>query len=123
MGRISRFFKKFSQDESDLRAASIREWASTVPGVTTIVAVRPRAFVQVAGVVESIRVRPREGVPAIEAAITDGTGLVTAIWLGRRSLPGLTLGRRMVLEGRFGGGAGHLQIVNPRYEFAAAELE
>lgn len=123
MSRLSRFFKRFSQDEADVRAGAIREWARAVPGAVPIDGVAPRTVVLIAGVVEAIRVRPREGVQAVEAVVTDGSGTVTAVWLGRRSLPGLSLGRRMILEGRFGGSAGQLQVVNPRYEFATPAIE
>lgn len=117
MGMFERLRKRFGEDEAERRAASIREWSASVEGATPIERTVPRTVVRVAGVVEGMRVRPRDGVPAVEALVTDGTGTVTAIWLGRRALPGLTLGCRMILEGRFGGDPSSLQIVNPRYEF------
>jgi hypothetical protein len=120
MGFLRKAFARFTQDESDRRAAEIRRWAASQPGVTLIEQARPRTVARIAGVVEGIRVRPREGVPAVEAVVTDGSGTVTAIWLGRRTLPGLALGCRLILEGRLGGDPRRLQIMNPRYEFAAA---
>ena len=120
MGLFKKAFGRFSQDEGERRAETIREWAAGVPGTTAIVEAKPRTVARVAGVVEGIRVRPREGVPAIEAVVTDGSGSVTAVWLGRRTLPGLSLGCRMVLEGRLGGDPRNLQVMNPRYEFAGA---
>ena len=116
---LKRFFKRFSVDESDRRADSIREWCQTVSGVTLIRDVESRSVAIIAGVVEGLRVRPREGVQAIEATLTDGTGTVTAVWLGRRSIPGLNLGARLVLRGRLGGDPSRLQMMNPAYEFAA----
>jgi len=118
MGLFKRAFGKFSQDEGERRAATVREWAAAQEGVTLIVDVQPRSVARIAGIVEGIRVRPREGVPAIEAVVTDGSGSVTAVWLGRRLLPGLQLGRKLTLEGRLGGDPRNLQIMNPRYEFA-----
>jgi len=120
MGFFKRTFGKLSQDESERRATTIREWAASQPGVTLISDVKPRTVSRVAGIVEGIRVRPREGVPAIEAVVTDGSGTVTAVWLGRRVLPGLQLGRRLILEGRLGGDPRNLQLMNPRYEFAGS---
>jgi len=120
MGLFKKAFGRFAQDEGERRAETIREWAAGVPGATAIAEVKPRTVARVAGVVEGIRVRPREGVPAIEAVVTDGSGSVTAVWLGRRTLPGLSLGCRMVLEGRLGGDPRSLQVMNPRYEFAGA---
>src|SRR5262245_38104922 len=100
---FKRFRKKLTQDAGELRADAVRVWCSSLPGVTLLADAHPREVAKVAGIVEALRVRPREGVPAIEAVITDGTGSVTAVWLGRRTLPGLTLGARLILEGRLGG--------------------
>ncbi|HVL33138.1 MAG TPA: OB-fold nucleic acid binding domain-containing protein [Actinomycetota bacterium] len=115
---FKRLFKRLAQDQVELRAESIRAWASGVPGVVQIAEVEPRSVARIAGVVEGLRVRPREGVPAIEAVLSDGTGTVTAVWLGRRELPGLALGSRLILEGRLGGTTGRLQVMNPTFEFA-----
>ena len=120
---VRRFFKRFTQDEGERRAENIRQWAASVPGVTLISEAQPRAVVRVAGVVEGLRVRPREGVPAIEALIGDGSGQVTAVWLGRRQISGLMLGARVIVEGRLGGDAGHLLVMNPKTEFAAPAAE
>lgn len=115
---FKRLFRRLSQDASDHRAETIREWASTVPGASAIADAQPRSVARVAGVVEGLRVRPREGVQAIEAVISDGSGTVTAVWLGRRSIPGLSLGARMIVEGRLGGEPARLHIMNPTFEFA-----
>jgi hypothetical protein len=123
MGFFRKAFGRLTQDEGDRRAQSVRQWAEALPGVTLIADAAPRTVVRVAGVVEGLRVRPREGVPAIEAVVTDGSGTITALWLGRRSIPGLTLGCRLVLEGRIGGGPGDRQVVNPRFEFAPSRTE
>jgi hypothetical protein len=120
MGFFKRAFGKFSQDEGERRAAGVREWAAALEGVTLIADVKPRSVARIAGIVEGIRVRPREGVPAIEAVVTDGSGSVTAVWLGRRLLPGLQLGRKLTLEGRLGGDPRNMQIMNPLYEFAGS---
>jgi hypothetical protein len=118
---VKRFFKRLVQDESERRAERIREWASTIPGTTPIANVEPRSVARIAGVVEGLRVRPREGVPAIEAVIGDGSGQVTAVWLGRRQISGLMLGARVIVEGRVGGDPARLQLMNPVTEFAAQD--
>ena len=115
---VKRFFRRFVQDESERRSETIRAWAASVPGTTPIADVTSRSVARIAGVVEGLRVRPREGVPAIEAVIGDGTGQVTAVWLGRRQISGLTLGARIVVEGRLGGDPLRLQLMNPVTEFA-----
>ncbi len=118
---FKRLFRRFTQDEGERRAESIRDWAAAVPGTTRIEAIEPRSVAKIAGVVKTLRVRPREGLQAFEADVTDGSGTVTAVWLGRRGVPGLSIGSRIVLEGRLGGEPSRLQVVNPSFEFAPGE--
>src|SRR5687767_6028549 len=118
---LKRLFKRLAREEHDYRADGIRAWAEGVPGATLISACEPRSITRIAGVVEGVRVRPREGVQTFEAVRSDGSGMVTAVWLGRRSIPGLTIGSRLVIEGRLGGVPPKLQMMNPTYEFAPSE--
>jgi hypothetical protein len=73
--------------------------------------------VKIAAVVRRITVRPGEGFDSLEALLSDGTGEVTAAWTGRRSIPGLSLGTRMILQGTIGEERGTRKMVNPRFEF------
>ena len=72
-----------------------------------------------AGAVRRITLRPVGGFQALEAVVFDGTGEITAVWLGRHSIPGLQLGSRLVLEGVVGEERGRRKIVNPTFEFAS----
>lgn len=123
MGWLKRMMQRLRQDAGERRSATIREWCEAQPGITLIGDAEPRSLVRVAGVVEALRVRPRKGVPQIEAQIADGTGSATAIWHGRRSIPGLALGVRMIIEGRLGGRAGAYEIMNPVFEFGQRQGE
>jgi hypothetical protein len=76
-----------------------------------------RKRVKLAGMVRRITVRPVEGFQALEVVLWDGTGDVSAWWLGRRSIQGLLLGSRLVVEGVVGREAGKLRMVNPTFEF------
>ena len=58
-----------------------------------------RKPVRVGGEVRSIRIVPRAGADALEATITDGHGVLTAVFLGRRKILGISPGRRVFLEG------------------------
>src|SRR3990170_3572068 len=100
---FKRFRKRFAADAGDERAADVKAWVERQRGVTLIADAEPRSVVKLAGVVTSMTVRPREGVSAVKAEITDGTGIVVAVWLGRRAIAGLNLGSRLLLEGRLGG--------------------
>lgn len=115
-----KLFRSLQADEATIRDGSITDWASSIKGVTLLRAAENRQMVKIAGIVERIRVRPRDGVAAYEATVSDGTGRVRVIWLGRRTVPGLELGIRIVVEGRLGEDErGRLQILNPTYEFEA----
>ena len=60
--------------------------------------------------------RPRGGVPALEAELDDGSGVITVVWLGRRRIAGVGPGRAMTVEGRIGRQNGVPVMFNPRYE-------
>ena len=118
-GRLFRKLRDRLNESDEARlAAELRTWAAKVPGTTAIAdgAVRERA--RFAGVVRRITVRPGEGYDSLEALVFDGSGEVTAAWTGRRSIPGLSLGTRMILEGAIGEERGARKMVNPRFEFA-----
>lgn len=119
---LSRWFRRLSEDESIRRLEDAGKWGLEVPGVVPIVRALPRQNVKLAGVVVGLRIRPQQGVPAIEATLDDGTGVCTAVWLGRRSIKGLTLGRRMVIQGRLAEKDGDVSIMNPSFEFADQKL-
>jgi hypothetical protein len=57
----------------------------------------------------------------MEAELWDGTGQVTLIWLGRRDIPGIEAGRRIVVRGRLASLKGERAIYNPSYELQPAE--
>lgn len=68
------------------------------------------------GTVKSVTIQPRAGVPGLEVDLFDGTGHVTLIWLGRRSIAGIDPGRRLTVTGRITCDVEHRQMFNPRYE-------
>jgi hypothetical protein len=88
----------------------------TLPGVTPIVTNEARTRCRVAGVVQNIRIDPREGTGLIEVTINDGSGQMVARWLGRSSLQGIRLGTGIIIEGIAGRGEDELMILNPEYE-------
>ena len=119
MGLLDGLRRYFTQSDEDRLADEVREWADTVPGTRRIAGCPSREPVKVAGFVGRLRLRPMNGSTTLEAVVSDGTGEVTAAWLGRSSIPGLTLGRGVVLEGVIASDRDGLRMVNPRFEFAA----
>jgi len=70
----------------------------------------------VAGTLRSVTLRPRAGVPTLEAELYDGTGTITLIWLGRRRIGGIDCGRSMIARGRLTVHDGRPTIYNADYE-------
>ncbi|HVF08153.1 MAG TPA: DNA-binding protein, partial [Actinomycetota bacterium] len=75
--------------------------------------------VTIAGVIRRITVLPMEDNEALEVVVTDGTGEVTVQFMGRRSIVGLVLGTRVVVEGVLGEQHGVVKMLNPRLELSA----
>jgi len=70
----------------------------------------------VAGTLRAVTLRPRAGVPTLEAELYDGTGAITLIWLGRRRIGGVECGRSIVARGRLTEHDGRRTIYNAEYE-------
>ena len=81
-------------------------------------ALEDRRRATVSGVIRSVTLRPRTTVPALEAELYDGSGSLTLVWLGRRSIAGIDPGRRLRAEGLVCAQSGRRTMFNPRYELA-----
>jgi hypothetical protein len=68
-------------------------------GLTSIEDLAPRQPVRVGGEIHRVVIAPRHGVPTLEVVVADGTGSVTAVFTGRRSIIGVEHGRAIILEG------------------------
>lgn len=75
----------------------------------------PRQLVCVTGKVTRMTARPTSGQPALAVMVSDDTGTVTAVWTGRRSIGGITLGRRIAIKGIAITRGTHLEFTNPSY--------
>jgi len=114
-----RFFRRMAESDELRYAEEIRAWAESVPGSVRIAEASPRSRVKLAGVVRRITVRPLEGHESLEAILSDGTGEVTVMWMGRRAIRGLSLGTRLVVEGLLAEQRSEKRLVNPSFEFRA----
>lgn len=81
----------------------------------TLAETRPRERTEVGGVVVAVTYRPPGAPPGLVARLHDGTGELDLVWLGRRRIPGITPGRRLVAEGMVSAGAHRPTIFNPAY--------
>ncbi len=78
--------------------------------------VRWRDRAKVRGRVRSMRVQPWSGVATLECVIVDDTGGLVLVFLGRRQVAGIELGRHVIAWGMVGEHRGYLAILNPEIE-------
>lgn len=115
-------------EKSRLRA-SISRWASpereearelrrdtAKAGCIPIRDAPSREMVTVQGSLRTVTLRPRGGVPALEAELYDGSATLTVLWLGRRAIAGIHPGRAIKVTGRIGEHDGARVMFNPRYD-------
>jgi hypothetical protein len=91
-----------------------------VSGATPISECSGGVSTTVCGTLKSVSLRPRAGVPAVEADLFDGSGHLTVVFLGRRSIAGIEPGRRLLATGRVNGHDGVGMMYNPRYQLFPA---
>ncbi len=92
------------------------EFCSRLEGCQPCDNLQPRQMARVAGEVSSVRIVPRAGSPSLEVGVTDGRGMVTAIFFGRKKLAGMNPQRRIVLEGMIAPQGNRVFMYNPVYE-------
>ena len=68
-------------------------------GLTPIAELTPRRPLRIGGEIHRVVIAPRHGVPTLEVVVSDGTGSITAVFTGRRSIGGVEHGRAIILEG------------------------
>lgn len=119
MGALRRFLDRLSESDGARLASETRDWAEKVPGTVRIGQAPMRDRVKIAGVIKRITVSPMQGQESLEALVSDGTGEIVIVFMGRRGMGGLTLGTRVVVEGVIGEQHGAVRMINPRLEFTA----
>ncbi len=106
-----------SDREAAARALQYREaFGDRARGATPIGDVQWRSRVRVAGRVKSVRVQPRAGTSNLECVLADDSGQLTLVFQGRRRVPGIQPGAKLVVEGMVGDWARRQAILNPDYE-------
>lgn len=117
MARFKDAFSRLSRTPEAARNDGLTHWASTIPDSTRIADVKGRERQIIAGVIQNIRIDPREGSGYVEATIIDGTGELVVRWLGRRTMSGIRLGMGLIVEGIMGKtNADEPLLLNPEYQ-------
>jgi RecG-like helicase len=118
VGLVRRLLERLNESDETRLAEETRAWADTVDGSVRIADAPLRQPIRIAGVIRRMTVLPMQGKEALQALVSDGTGEVTIVFMGRRGIGGLSLGTRVVVEGVLAEYRGEVRAVNPRLEFA-----
>jgi amino acid transporter len=100
-----------------------RDTMAPMDGTTPIGELVYRKRSRIAGRVHALRVQPWSGVQVLECTLVDASGAVNVVFLGRNSVPGIEVGRSLVVEGMVGRHDGRLAIMNPLYEIMRSAEE
>jgi hypothetical protein len=112
-------FKKQTATVAELDKEKLRDYCAQFEDVTAIGEAQPRVELTAVGEISSMRIVPRpDGVPWLEATLSDGTGQLTVMWTGRKRIAGVNAGKRIMITGRGApkGPGGRLLIYNPKYQ-------
>lgn len=113
-GRLHRWFAGAGELEAEELLTESEDL-----GATPIARCRVGEPVTVAGTLKTVTLRPHGGVPALEAALYDGSAVVTVVWLGRRRIAGISPGAGILVHGRLTMQEGGPTMFNPSYELRA----
>ncbi len=115
---LKKFLDKLTKPVHELDRAALVEWSEESRAVP-IDQIKMREPVFIAGEISSVRLVPRAHSAALEVTVKDGRGSVTAVFLGRRTIPGLNTGRRLMLEGVPFRQNARVVLMNPLYRIIA----
>ncbi|UGY94077.1 OB-fold nucleic acid binding domain-containing protein [Streptomyces gobiensis] len=114
-GKLRRFLGRLSTPEEEPRSAE-PEADTAADEYTRISDCADRQIVKVTGTLRTVTLRPRAGVPALEAELFDGSDVLDVVWLGRRAIAGIEPGRTLIASGRVALNRGRPVLFNPKYE-------
>ncbi|RKS77633.1 hypothetical protein CLV35_1327 [Motilibacter peucedani] len=114
-GMLRRAIERLTSSDEEIEAEELRT-SCTRRGSQLIARCGDREQVTVDGALRTVTLRPRAGVPALEAELYDGSGTLHVVWLGRRRIPGIAPGRGMRATGRVSMDDGRPVMFNPIYE-------
>ena len=80
---------------------------------------RWRNRIRATGTVKALQVQQTETGPSLGCEIGDEAGSLLLVFPGRRRIPGIELGARVLVEGMVGRWRRRLAILNPYYELVA----
>lgn len=116
-----KWFSKLRASRQEMEKDDLRQLMAGID-ITPIDQAEVRSRVTIGGTVQALTFQP-EDATGLSVRIGDGTGYITLYFLGRREIPGLELGRRMVATGVVAEKDGMKLIHNPSYELLPGAAE
>ena len=118
MNAITRAYRSLTATTAQLESRELRDQFAQMnePATQQIAQCEPGTQIEVVGTVRSVIFHPQIKTPSLEAELYDGSGVVTVIWMGRRTIPGIVAGRTMRIRGRLTCNTDRRVVFNPRYE-------
>jgi RecG-like helicase len=113
---LKNFVNRLTKPVEEHDREKLVEFCSRLKGCHATDELQPRTVARVVGEISSVRIVPRAGAPSLEVGVSDGKGVVTAVFFGRKKVAGLTPGRRLVVEGMVAPLGNRAFIYNPVYE-------
>ena len=114
-GMLRRLLARVTSTSEEADAAELQQEAHE-RGATPVAGCCTGEQVTVSGTLRALTLRPVGGVPALEAELYDGSGVLTLIWLGRRRIRGIDPGRGLSAHGRVTMQNRRPVMFNPTYE-------
>jgi len=112
---LQRALHRLASSNAELESEELQEDVRA-EGAVPIKTCEDRQVVSLTGTVCTVTINPRNGHPALEVELRDGSGAVSLVWLGRRQIPGIDPGRKIKICGRISCHEGRRVIYNPKYE-------
>ncbi len=116
--RLRRWLRRLISSDVQLESEELVAQA-VESGATPIGQLIDRQRVTVQGTISVITLNPSQRHGWLEADLTDGSGSVTLVWMGRRTIAGVEPGRRLRAEGLVNRNGVNAVIYNPKYRLLA----
>ncbi|RJO72923.1 DNA-binding protein [Nocardia panacis] len=114
-GFFRRLGRRLTEDLDRLDAEELAE-TSEASGACRASECRRGEEATMLGKLRSVEACPKSAGASVQAEFFDGTDAITLVWIGRRRIPGIEPGRRIMVRGRVGDRDGRKVIYNPYYE-------
>ncbi|NLU81370.1 OB-fold nucleic acid binding domain-containing protein [Rhodococcus sp. HNM0569] len=114
-GYLRRITRRLTEDVQDRDAQEMAD-ESLASGASHACDCRRGDEVTMLGRLRSVETPPKGGNPSVEADFFDGTDEIRLVWIGRRRIPGIETGKRLLVRGRVGERDGRKVVFNPYYE-------